>query len=169
MRKHDHKCAANHWLSNRSRFQWHSNVWYILMGYSLAQFGVGLFTPFLMVYFHNARHFPASMAGVVLSVGNVSGMALIPLSGIMIEKIRARLSTVCWITLSAIGSTCYIWARDPLMSLVVIVANTGSMAAWWNSFSVILAGYSGSRTDRCICYGLRSTKSRWWNWCVRGR
>ncbi len=64
-------------------------------------------------------------------------MALIPLSGIMVQKIGAKASTVCWIVLSAIGSTCFIWARHPLMSVVATVVAIGGMAAWRNSLSVI--------------------------------
>ncbi len=66
MRGNDRASAANSRLSCILQLNW--RVWSILGGYSLAQFGAGLFTPFLMVYLHNARHFPASLVGLVLSV-----------------------------------------------------------------------------------------------------
>lgn len=117
----------------------------ILGGYVAAQFGANLIMPFLMVYLHNGLGLSPGFGGLVIGLGNVSGMLLIPLSGLMGERLGVRSTTVWWIVVSAFGWVCFGYGRDPSVLVLASITTTGGMAAWWNSLSTMLAELSVQR------------------------
>jgi MFS family permease len=124
---------------------WSRSISGVLSGYTVAQFGVGLVMPFLMVYVHNVLHFSSGFAGIVISTGNISGAVFIPLSGIMVERLGARWTTGMWIVVSAGGFSSFILGRNHIVLLLASAAATGGMAAWWNSLSAMLSGFKEVR------------------------
>lgn len=128
-------------------------MWVILSAYSMSQFGQGLITPYLMVYLHNVMGYSVGVSGLMLTMGNVAGAALVPLSGKLYDRFTGQGVTTSAIVFNAVGAACFIWAQNSLVAFIASIATAGGAAVWWNTLSAYLAKSSNSTHFRTQVFG----------------
>jgi MFS family permease len=77
-------------MTHRLRFGLSRELWLVVLGIFLNYLGYGAVLPFEIIYLHEGRGFPLSVAGLV--VGLLTGVAVLvsPLSGPLIDRFGAR-------------------------------------------------------------------------------
>ena len=77
-------------MTNRLGFGLSRELWLVVLGMFLNYLGYGAVLPFEIIYLHDGRGFPLSLAGVV--VGLLTGVAVVvsPLVGPLIDRFGAR-------------------------------------------------------------------------------
>jgi MFS family permease len=103
-------------------------------------FGNGLAFPFLFIYLHNVRGFALPTVGLVAGTSAAVGIASIPFSGIVVDKIGGKRTLVGALVLLAAGFGGYALVREPweafAASAVVGIGN----GAFWPSQSALIIG-----------------------------
>jgi MFS family permease len=103
-------------------------------------FGNGLAFPFLFIYLHNVRGFPLPTVGLIAGTSAAVGIASIPLSGIIVDKIGGKRTLIGALVLLAIGFGGYTLVREPWQaftsSAIVGIGN----GAFWPSQSALIIG-----------------------------
>jgi MFS family permease len=89
----------------------------------------GLFAPFSVLYFHQVVGLSLPLVGLGLSVATGGGLLLIPLGGLLIDRLGARWSVIAANLICAVGITAYLavhsFAEFLLVGLVVAIGASG--------------------------------------------
>jgi MFS family permease len=103
-------------------------------------FGNGLAFPFLFIYLHNVRGFPLPTVGLIAGTSAAVGIATIPMSGILVDKIGGKPTLIGALFLLAIGFGSYTLVHEPWQafasSAIVGIGN----GAFWPSQSALIIG-----------------------------
>ena len=114
-------------------------AWRLLAGFALAQVGVGLTLPFLIIYLHDARGFPLPTSGLVLATLSVGGVLSV-LSGGSIDRFGAGRVAVAGLVVAALGTLGLAAAGEPLLAAVAAFVQGIGMGSMWNALGALYAG-----------------------------
>ena len=103
-------------------------------------FGNGLAFPFLFIYLHNVRGFPLDTVGVIVATSALAGIATIPFSGAVVDRLGGRPVLAASLVLLAIGYGLLPLVREPWEALVLMAVGGVGNGAFWPSQSTLLAG-----------------------------
>jgi MFS family permease len=131
-------------LAALSSFGLSRELWLVVLGMFLNYLGYGAVLPFEVIYLHDVRGFPLSVAGFV--VGLITGAAVVisPLTGPLIDRFGARrMATAAGVALAA-GYAGLAFAHSPLLAfLAAALAGIGN-GALSPSQSTLLAALAPS-------------------------
>jgi len=116
------------------------SVWTMEVGGFANAFGNGLAFPFLFIYLHNVRGFPLPTVGLIAGTSAAVGIASIPLSGIIVDKVGGKRTLIGALVLLAIGFGGYALVHEPwqaFMSSAIVGIGNG---AFWPSQSALIIG-----------------------------
>ncbi len=103
-------------------------------------FGNGLAFPFLFIYLHNVRGFPLPTVGLIAGTSAAVGIASIPLSGIIVDKVGGKRTLIGALVLLAIGFAAYAFVHEPWQAFVAAAIVGVGNGAFWPSQSALIIG-----------------------------
>ena len=116
------------------------SVWTMELGGLANAFGNGLAFPFLFIYLHNVRGFGLDTVGLIVATSALAGIATIPLSGVVVDRLGGRPVLAASLVLLAIGYGLLPLVREPWHALVLMAIGGIGNGAFWPSQSTLLAG-----------------------------
>ena len=129
-------------------------VWTMEAGGLANAFGNGLAFPFLFIYLHNVRGFGLDTVGVIVAASAVAGIATIPVSGAIVDRVGGRRVLAASLVLLAIGFGLLPFVREPWHALALMAIGGVGNGAFWPSQSTLLAGLAPV-DRRHAAYGLQ--------------
>jgi MFS family permease len=103
-------------------------------------FGNGLAFPFLFIYLHNVRGFPLPTVGLIAGTSAAVGIATIPMSGIIVDKIGGKPTLIGALVLLAVGFAGYTLVHQPWQAFgAAAIVGIGN-GAFWPSQSALIIG-----------------------------
>jgi len=115
-------------------------VWILEAGGLANAFGNGLALPFLFIYLHNVRGFGLDVVGLIVAASAVAGIATIPLSGAIVDRLGGRRVLAGSLVLLAVGFGLLPLVREPWHAVVLMAVGGVGNGAFWPSQSTLLAG-----------------------------
>jgi predicted MFS family arabinose efflux permease len=116
------------------------SVWIMEMGGLANAFGNGLAFPFLFIYLHNVRGFGLDIVGLIVAASAVAGIATIPVSGAIVDRLGGRPVLAVSLVLLAVGYGLLPLVREPWHALALMAVGGVGNGAFWPSQSTLLAG-----------------------------
>jgi predicted MFS family arabinose efflux permease len=116
------------------------SVWTMEVGGLANAFGNGLAFPFLFIYLHNVRGFGLDTVGLIVAASAVAGVATIPLSGVIVDRLGGRPVLAVSLVLLAVGYGLLPLVREPWHALALMAVGGVGNGAFWPSQSTLLAG-----------------------------
>jgi MFS family permease len=113
-------------------------AWRLLAGFALAQVGVGLTLPFLIIYLNGARGFPLPIAGLILACISLGGVLSV-LSGGAIDRFGAGRVAVIGLLGVAAGTLGLAAASEPGLAALAAVGQGFGQGSVWNALSALYA------------------------------
>ena len=129
-------------------------VWIMEAGGLANAFGNGLAFPFLFIYLHNVRGFPLDTVGLIVASSALAGIATIPISGVIVDRLGGRPVLAGSLVLLAIGFGLLPLVREPWQAVVLMAVGGVGNGAFWPSQSTLLAGLTPP-DRRHAAYGLQ--------------
>jgi predicted MFS family arabinose efflux permease len=129
-------------------------VWIMEAGGLANAFGNGLAFPFLFIYLHNVRGFALDTVGLIVAASAVAGIATIPISGAIVDRLGGRRVLAVSLVLLAVGYGLLPLVREPWHALVLMAVGGVGNGAFWPSQSTLLAGLAPV-DRRHAAYGLQ--------------
>jgi predicted MFS family arabinose efflux permease len=129
-------------------------VWTMEAGGLANAFGNGLAFPFLFIYLHNVRGFGLDTVGLIVASSALAGIATIPVSGAIVDRLGGRRVLAVSLVLLAIGFGLLPLVREPWQALVLMAIGGIGNGAFWPSQSTLLAGLAPAER-RHAAYGLQ--------------
>jgi predicted MFS family arabinose efflux permease len=130
------------------------SVWIMEAGGLANAFGNGLAFPFLFIYLHNVRGFALDTVGLIVAASAVAGIATIPISGAIVDRLGGRRVLAVSLVLLAVGYGLLPLVREPWHALVLMAVGGVGNGAFWPSQSTLLAGLAPV-DRRHAAYGLQ--------------
>jgi MFS family permease len=87
-------------------------------GFAVSYFGTGLILPFEIIYLHQARGLATATAGLVLAAVMGTAAALAPLSGVLLDRFRAKPILIIGNAASALGYAGFAFVYRPWQAFV---------------------------------------------------
>jgi predicted MFS family arabinose efflux permease len=115
-------------------------VWIMETGGLANAFGNGLAFPFLFIYLHNVRGFGLDTVGLIVAASALAGIATIPVSGAIVDRLGGRRVLAASLVLLAVGYGFLPLVREPWHALVLMAVGGVGNGAFWPSQSTLLAG-----------------------------
>jgi predicted MFS family arabinose efflux permease len=115
-------------------------VWIMEAGGLANAFGNGLAFPFLFIYLHNVRGFGLDTVGLIVAASALAGIATIPFSGAIVDRVGGRPVLAGSLVLLAVGYGLLPLVREPWHALVLMAVGGVGNGAFWPSQSTLLAG-----------------------------
>jgi MFS family permease len=129
-------------------------VWIMEAGGLANAFGNGLAFPFLFIYLHNVRGFGLDTVGLIVATSALAGIATIPVSGAIVDRLGGRRVLAVSLVLLAVGFGFLPLVREPWHALVLMAVGGVGNGAFWPSQSTLLAGLAPVER-RHAAYGLQ--------------
>lgn len=114
-------------------------AWRLLGATTLSALGNGLVLPFLVVYLHDVRGLPTSVAGLVVAWQALVGFALAPLGGAVIDRVGPRPVLLIGPVVMAAGVTAMGQARTTGQAFAAASLLAVGGAALWPGGATLMA------------------------------
>jgi MFS family permease len=116
------------------------SVWTMEVGGFANAFGNGLAFPFLFIYLHNVRGFPLPTVGLIAGTSAALGIASIPFSGIIVDRIGGKRTLIGSLVLLAVGFGAYTVVHEPWQAFTASAIVGIGNGAFWPSQSALIIG-----------------------------
>lgn len=127
-------------------------TWSMLFAYAVSLFGSGMTEPYLVLYLHHHNGIDMVLAGTIIAMISVSGVAAIPISGWIGERVGAENSLMVMLLIAGCGEVMMAVIHHPPGAFVAVIFLGSGHAGSWNAFSSLLAG-GINQTDRNHIFG----------------
>ncbi|MFT8318810.1 MAG: MFS transporter [Sporolactobacillus sp.] len=114
-------------------------VWWLLLGYTLSLFGSGLSEPYLILYLDQIRGISLSISGMIIATSGISGAAILPVCGLIIDKVGANKLFLLTLFIAAWGRIAFAFANNEPLAFFAAALSGAGAAGSWNALSLILA------------------------------
>src|SRR5689334_3941884 len=97
------------------------SVWVLTSARAISSLGTGLTLPLTLVYLHQVRGIPLTVTGELFALAAVAGLAAMPLAGMALDRLGARVVLVAACVGQALGATGLAWAHDSVTAAPAMV------------------------------------------------
>ena len=111
-----------------------------LLAVAVGRLGTGLTLPFTLILLHEVRGIPLPTVGLLLAVPGVVGLAVVPLSGVLIDRLGPRRVLVGCLLVLASGQALLAFADRPLVALIALLANGIGLGPTFPAGNALLTG-----------------------------
>jgi len=129
----------------------------LLIGLALSSLGTGLTLPFTLILLHEVRGIALQMTGLLLAVPAVVGLAAVPVSGALVDRVGPRPVLRVALLLQAIAQALLAVAGTPLTVLPAMVLLGLGLGPSFPAFSALLSGLVPEPAAQARAYGLQFT------------
>ena len=126
----------------------------LLLATAVSALGNGLVLPFLVVYLHQVRGMPTSVAGLVVAFQAVLGFVVAPAAGALIDRIGPRPVMIVSPLIMALGSLAYSMVRTPVQALGAAFLLALGGAALWPAGATMVSRLVGDE-QRSRAFGIQ--------------
>ena len=100
--------------------------------------GTGLVLPFGFIYLHEVRGFPIEIAGSLLAVPAIVGMAVVGPAGALIDRLGARRIILAGMTAQMLGNVLLAFSSTPLMAALALGLLGAAGGIFWPGFNAMI-------------------------------
>ena len=100
--------------------------------------GTGLVLPFGFIYLHEVRGFPIEIAGSLLAVPAIVGMAVVGPAGALIDRLGARRIILAGMSAQMLGNVMLAFSSTPLMATVALGLLGAAGGIFWPGFNAMI-------------------------------
>lgn len=115
----------------------------LLVALGIDNLGSGLFLPLLIVYAVRVVGLPLGLAGTVISIGTLAGLAVPPFAGRLVDRWGPRPVVVTSQLLQAAGACAFLFADGVLMTLVASMLLAAGQQTFYSSLFALIADVAG--------------------------
>jgi MFS family permease len=136
----------------------------LLAALGVDNFGSGLFLPVVLLYVTRVAGLPLAVAGTVVALGTLAGLAVPPVAGRLVDRAGPRRVVIGAELLQALGAATYLAARGtPAVAAAAVLLAAGQQSFYSALFALIadVAGdgpkdhpYAVAGMVRAACFGL---------------
>jgi MFS family permease len=116
----------------------------VLLGASfVSSIGSGLTLPFLVIYLHQVRHIPLSVAGLLIGAMAVLALPVGPWAGALVDRFGARAVLLVALCLEGLGIASLATIHSSLSAIpAMFIYGLGQAAGWstWNALLGVMVG-----------------------------
>ncbi len=111
-----------------------------LLSVAVGRFGTGLTLPFTLILLHEVRGIPLPTVGLLLTVPGVVGLAAVPVSGALVDRLGpARVLRVS-LALQAVGAALLSVATEPSTAMVALLLTGLGLGPSFPASNALLTG-----------------------------
>jgi len=136
----------------------------LLAALGVDNFGSGLFLPIVLLYVTRVVGLPLAVAGTVVAVGTVAGLAVPPGAGRLVDRAGPRRVVIGAELVQALGAATYLAARGPAAVVAAAVLLAAGQQAFYSALFALIADVAGDGPKdhpyavtgmvRSACFGL---------------
>jgi Na+/melibiose symporter-like transporter len=136
----------------------------LLTALGVDNFGSGLFLPVVLLYVTRVVGLPLAVAGTVVAVGTVAGLAVPPVAGRLVDRTGPRRVVIAAELVQALGAVTYLAARGPVAVAAAAVLLAAGQQAFYSALFALIADVAGDGPKdhpyavagmiRSACFGL---------------
>jgi MFS family permease len=115
----------------------------LLTALGVDNFGSGLFLPVVLLYVTRDVGLPLAMAGTVVAVGTVAGLAAPPVAGRLVDQVGPRRVVISAELLQALGAVAYLTARGTAAVVVAAVLLAAGQQLFYSSLFALISDVAG--------------------------
>ncbi len=115
----------------------------LLVALGIDNFGSGLFLPLLVVYAVRVVGLPLGLAGTVISIGTLAGLAVPPFAGRLVDRWGPRPVVVTSQLLQAAGASAFLLADGIVLTLVASMLLAAGQQTFYSSLFALVADVAG--------------------------
>jgi len=116
----------------------------LLTALGVDNFGCGLFLPLTLVYLTRDVGLPLNVAGPVISMGALAGLAVPAFTGRLVDRAGARSVVIASQLVQALGAAGYLLARSELPVLAAAMLLATGQQLFYSSLFALVSDVSGS-------------------------
>ncbi len=111
-----------------------------LLSVAVGRFGTGLTLPFTLILLHEVRGIPLPTVGLLLTVPGVVGLAAVPVSGVLVDRLGpARVLRVS-LVLQAVGAAMLSVATEPSTAMIALLLTGLGLGPSFPASNALLTG-----------------------------
>ena len=136
----------------------------LLTALGVDNFGSGLFLPVVLLYVTRVVGLRLAVAGTVVAVGTVAGLAVPPVAGRLVDRTGPRRVVIAAELVQALGAVTYLAARGPAAVAAAAVLLAAGQQAFYSALFALIADVAGDGPKdhpyavagmiRSACFGL---------------
>lgn len=117
-----------------------SRVWRFIVSWGLSQTGAGFVFTFNFVYLAQARALGPAAAGAVLAAAAAAGALVLPLGGLLADRLGTDRVTAAALLLTACGSVGFTAVHGPASAFIAAILFGAGWATSWNGMAAVFGG-----------------------------
>jgi MFS family permease len=111
-----------------------------LAGNTVSMTGTGLVIAFTLIYLHQVRGIALPIVGALLAASAAAGLIVVPVSGILLDRLGARRVLTGIIFGQAVGQVLLAWAHSAATALPVMLLYGATWAPMFPALRTMIAG-----------------------------
>lgn len=116
----------------------------LLVALGIDNLGSGLFLPLLIVYAVRVVGLPLGLAGTVISIGTLAGLAVPPFAGRLVDRCGPRPVVVASQLLQAAGACTFLFADGVVLTLAASMLLAAGQQTFYSSLFALISDVAGS-------------------------
>ena len=136
----------------------------LLAALGVDNFGSGLFLPVVLLYVTRVVGLPLAVAGTVVALGTLAGLAVPPVAGRLVDRAGPRRVVIGAELMQALGAVTYLAARGPAAVAAAAVLLAAGQQSFYSALFALIADVAGDGPKdhpyavagmvRSACFGL---------------
>ena len=114
----------------------------LIAGNTMAALGTGLVLPLNLIYLHQVRGIALPVVGVLLTLSGATGLAAVPVSGMLFDRIGARRVLTALLIGQALAEAGLAWAHSAATALPMVLLLGASIGPTFPAVITMQAGLS---------------------------
>lgn len=115
----------------------------LLTALGVDNFGSGLFLPVVLLYLTRDVGLPLAMAGTVVALGTMAGLAAPPVAGRLVDRVGPRRVVISAELLQALGAVAYLTAHGTAVVAVAAILLAAGQQLFYSSLFALISDVSG--------------------------
>lgn len=128
-----------------------------LAGVAVSRFGTGLTLPYTLILLHEVRHIPLPTVGLLLALPGVVGLAAVPVSGALVDRLGPRAVLRACLLLQAAATTWLAFGRTPWQVLPALLLNGIAIGPSFPAGNALLTGLLEHKEQAPRAFGVQFT------------
>jgi predicted MFS family arabinose efflux permease len=118
-----------------------------LAGNTVSMLGTGLVVAFTLIYLHQVRGIALPVVGGLLAAAGAAGLLVVPLAGILLDRIGARRVLTGILVGQAAAQVLLAWAHNAVTALPVLLPYGATWSPMFPALQTIIAGLKSGTGD----------------------
>jgi MFS family permease len=117
---------------------------------AISAFGTGLVLPLTLIYLHRVRDIPLSTTGLLLAIPGLIGLVAVPVAGMLMDRIGARLVLATSMLLLAAAQLALAFTRTAPWAAPVLLLQGIALSPTFPAFSTMFASMTSGELQQRV-------------------